>query len=715
MLLLSSLYLMSGVTEGSAAFSQLYVVLLGINVMALVILLGLIATNLYRLLRQYRRNAPGSRMTMRLVIMFVILSVVPVFVVYNFSLDFLHRGIDSWFDVKVEQALEDSLELSRTALDVRTRELVKLTEELTQELGYSSQLDALTLNTMRERTEASELALFNSQGNILTTSFSDASRLIPALLNETMRSRLNQGNAYIGLDPFNYETLHMRVAMPFQVGEQLREQHILQAMFPLPTHMSTLAENVQQAYTQYKELAYLRQPLKYTFTLTLSLVLLLTVLTAVLAAFFYARRLVAPIRSLAEGTQAVAGGEYDKRLTPGKDDELGFLVDSFNEMTRRIEHARNEARQSQTQLKEQHAYLEALLARLSSGVLTIDAEGIVQTTNAAADAILKANVGRIIGRHVEGLSWQHHHLSHFVEAILPHLHTPAHEWREEITLFGPDGRRTLTCSGTALPIRDGKTQGQVIVFDDVTTLVRAQRDAAWGEVARRLAHEIKNPLTPIQLSAERLRHKYIDTMAPKDADLLDRSTHTIVQQVENLKKLVKAFSEYARSPKLKLRPVNLNELTNEVLDLYRGHEKIIIHTELDAKTPIIEADTDRIRQLLNNLVKNAFEAIEEPPLQLHIFSRCLQESSCRSVEMRICDNGPGIDREMREQIFEPYVTTKPKGSGLGLAIVKKIVEEHGGIIEIGHSELGGACFLIRFPVVNIQTPTASMPSEELQA
>lgn len=703
LLLLFSLYLMSGVTEGSATFSQLYVVLLALNVLALLILLGLIVTNLSRLLRQYRQNSPGSRMTLRLVVMFVVLSIAPVTVVYYFSLDFLHRGIDSWFDVKVEQALEDSLELSRNALDVRTRELVRLTEQLVTELSLdANSLNALSLNTMRERTEATELALFDSRGHILITSFSASSKLVPSLLNDAMRMRLNQGETYIGLDPFHYDNLHMRVAMPFQTNQQLADHHILQAMFPLPAHMSTLAENVQQAYTQYKELAYLRQPLKYTFTLTLSLVLMLSILSAVLAAFFYARRLVAPIRELAEGTRAVADGEYGKILTRTHNDELGFLVNSFNEMTRRLAQARDEARDSQERLQEQHAYLQTLLARLTSGVITIDADGIIHTANDAANTILGADLERMIGRHVEGMVRHASHLQHFIDALIPHLKTSHKEWREEITLSGIDGRRNLFCSGSPLPPVSGQSQGQVIVFDDITKLLQAQKDAAWGEVARRLAHEIKNPLTPIQLSAERLRHKYIDTMSPKDAEVLDRSTHTIVQQVETLKEMVKAFSEYAHTPKLVLSSVDLNGMINEVLDLYHGQAGLSIHTALDDKAPHIEADAGRIRQLLLNLLKNALEAGDKTDLRLQISTRCLHDDGYRSVELCVNDNGFGIEAGMQAQIFDPYVTTKPKGSGLGLAIVKKIVEEHGGQIHAQNAPQGGASFIIRLPAINAQ-------------
>jgi nitrogen fixation/metabolism regulation signal transduction histidine kinase len=238
----------------------------------------------------------------------------------------------------------------------------------------------------------------------------------------------------------------------------------------------------------------------------------------------------------------------------------------------------------------------------------------------------------------------------------------------------------------------------VVVFDDVTTLIQAQRDAAWGEVARRLAHEIKNPLTPIQLSAERLRHKYLATMNKEDAELLDRSTHTIVQQVESMKKMVKAFSDYARPPQLQLQSIHPGILLNEVLDLYRGDPRLKLALDIQHSLPRIEADAGRLRQLLHNLIKNALEASKLEVVELDVSLRCAEETQCHFIELRLEDNGPGFPDEMAGQLFEPYVSSKPRGSGLGLAIVKKIVEEHGGILWANNREQGGASIGIRLPI-----------------
>jgi len=700
-LLLASLYLMSGATHNSALFSRLYSVLLGINALAIVLLVALIGKHIYRLVLQYRRHVAGSRLTARLVIMFIVLAVTPVSVVYYFSLDFLQRGIDSWFDVRVEKALDDSLELSRTSLDVRMRELLRQTRQMTPQLASTpDSMAALALNDIRTDSDATELTLFSPSGRIIASSGTDTSSIVPARPDDATMLQLRQGSDYVGLDPIRDSGLHVRVAVRVPSPNPVGESRVLQALYPVTDRMNTLANSVQEAYAQYKELAYLRKPLKYSFVLTLSLVLLLSLLTAVWAAFFSARRLVAPITDLAEGTRAVAAGNYDKRLPlPGKD-ELGFLVRSFNEMTHKIALARDAAARSQQQAEAQHAYLEAVLVRLSSGVLTIDRDQVLHTSNPAADQILGVDLTSYIGQSLEDVRRDHPHTRHFIDAIAPHVIEGEQEWRDEIILFGAGGRQVLMCRGTLLPDVAGISTGHVIVFDDITALIQAQRDAAWGEVARRLAHEIKNPLTPIQLSAERLRHKYLGKMEEKDADVLDRSTHTIVQQVEAMKEMVKAFSEYARMPRLDLEPIDLNAVINEVLDLYRGQRTVKYLVNLDAKAPRVEGDVGRLRQLLHNLIKNALEAMESRgDARLSVTTRCMEEASCRFVEVRVQDNGPGIPEDILGQLFEPYVTTKPKGTGLGLAIVKKIVEEHGGLLWAENPQGGGALVVIRLPVL----------------
>lgn len=700
LLLLASIYLMSAATQNSALFGRLYSLLLGLNILALLLLLTLIGRHLILLISRYRRRAPGSRLTVRLVIMFVILSVAPISVLYYFSLQFLHRGIDSWFDVRIEKALEDSLELGRSALDSRLRELLHRTRLQVRALEQENDASAaLKVNELRQRSEAMEMTLFDFNGRVITSSSIDSATVIPAMPNTAILHQVRRGLHYAALEPIRDRGLSMRIAMQVPNPDPLADPRLLHVIYSVPDRIDTLANSVQVAFSQYKELAFLRQPLKYSFTLTLSLVLLLSLLTAVWAAFFSARRLVAPISDLAEGTRAVAAGNYDKRLPlPGRD-ELGFLVRSFNEMTRKIARARDEAYQSQKQAEEQRAYLEAVLACLSSGVLTLDEKGIIHSANSAAEQILGMPPGEIPHLSLPQLAERYPVIEPLVEAISHQLQMLNGAWQAEVVLFGPNGRQVLICRGSPLRGTDKRHGENVIVFDDVTALIQAQRDAAWGEVARRLAHEIKNPLTPIQLSAERLRHKYLNSMNAEDADILDRSTATIVQQVESMKTMVKAFSDYARPPKLQLEHIDLGALINDVLELYQGDERISIQLDTKQDLPHIDADADRLRQLLHNLVKNTLEAAESKrPINLHVAVHCAEKDSCHFVEIRFEDDGPGFPEAILSQLFEPYITTKPKGTGLGLAVVKKIVEEHGGILWAVNAEGGGAVITLRLPV-----------------
>jgi len=699
-LLLASFYLMSGAIQNTALFGRLYSLLLAVNILALLLLIALIGRNLIHLLQQYREHAPGSRLTLRLVVMFVLLALAPVSVVYYFSLQFLHRGIDSWFDLRVEKSLQDALELGRASLDGRLRELLRQTRQAAGELGpVPDSAAALKLNELRQQGEAAEMTLLTLRGHVIASASLDPSAIIPAMPSEAVLQQLRQGLDYARLEPLGEVGMHVRVAITLPAPEPGTEARVLHALFPVAERLSLLADSVQEAYSQYTELAFLRQPLKYSFTLTLSLILLLSLLTAVWAAFFSARRLVAPIRDLAEGTRAVAAGDYDMRLPlPGRD-ELGFLVRSFNEMTYKIAQSQQAAHHSQRQAEEQRTYLEAVLGRLSSGVLTLDGNGVLHTVNAAAGHILGTALEDTLGQPLQELPGRHPALDQFVEALLPHLNPTEPEWRAELVLFGQKGRQVLMCRGALLPRSEQIGGGHVIVFDDITNLIQAQRDAAWGEVARRLAHEIKNPLTPIQLSAERLRHKYLATMPAADAEVLDRATHTIVQQVETMKEMVKAFSDYARPPQIRLEIVGMNRIVSEVVELYQTEQRTIsFDLQLDPRTPAIEADAGRLRQVLHNLIKNALEACGHAGAHITITTHCAEQTGCRYVELRVCDDGPGIPEELLSNLFEPYVTSKPKGTGLGLAIVKKIVEEHGGMIWVENMPDGGACIMIRLPV-----------------
>ncbi|MGB5475121.1 MAG: ATP-binding protein [Gammaproteobacteria bacterium] len=700
-LLLVSLSLMSAATHNSERFGELYSVLLIVNAAGLVILGILVIVNIFQLIRQRRMKVAGARMTSRLVIMFVVLSVVPVSVVYYFSLQFLQRGIDSWFDVRIEQGLEDALELSRAALDVRLRDVLQLTVRMADEVAEAPAATlSLTLYDLRVRSGAAELTLLGNDGRIVASSSAELSKIIPDQPPGEVLLLLRNRQHYIGLDPVGEGGLFARALVPVLSARADGEVYTLQALYEVSDRFSSLADSVQESFTHYRELAYLRTPLKFSYSLTLSIVLLLSLLAAIWAAFHSARRLVAPIRDLAEATLAVAEGDYSRRLSVASEDELGFLVRSFNDMTRRLAKSRDEASRSQRQIEGQRAYLEAVLANLSSGVISLGRDSVVRAVNRAATQCLGVELKDYLGRDLADIALEHAGLEAFVDAINQHRNSGSQAWQEEIALVGNQGRQVLMCRGAALGTHGRRGGGMVVVFDDVTAIIQAQRDAAWGEVARRLAHEIKNPLTPIQLSAERLRRRYLETMAPEDAEILDRATRTIVNQVEAMKKMVNAFSDYARAPQLSLEPLDLHQIVQEVLDLYRGSDlHVQLVDQLEAEHSRIDGDAGRLRQLLHNLFKNALEAIRDAENgEIRIATRNEARAGSNQIVLSVADNGTGFSSGIMENLFEPYVSTKPKGSGLGLAIVKKIVEEHAGTISAENPETGGARVVIRLMV-----------------
>jgi PAS domain S-box-containing protein len=471
-------------------------------------------------------------------------------------------------------------------------------------------------------------------------------------------------------------------------------------MYPVPAQLSELADTVQRSYTQYATLVQLRQPLKSTFVLILTFVVLLSLIAAVYGAFFAASRLVKPVQDLIAGTRAVARGDYDTQLPLPSRDELGFLVTSFNDMTKRLARARVETRRSQQAVEAERASLAVILARLSTGVVALEADLTVRTANQAASAILGVDLDGAAGKRFDETVSESPLYLQFLRAIKTRLGAENMDWREQIDLLSDSGKRVLMCACTSLPNDVGAAPGVVLVFDDITTLLQAQRDAAWGEVARRLAHEIKNPLTPIQLSAERMQRKFIGSMNPQDAQILERATHTIVAQVDAMKQMVNAFSEYARAPDLQFTRFDLNQLITEVVDLYRAQDSgAELKLQLDAFLPEISADRVRIRQILNNLVTNSFEALEgRVGAGIEIETQVVEDAGKPVVAVVVTDNGPGFQRDLIGTVFDPYVTSKPKGTGLGLAIVKKIVEEHGGRIEADNRRNGGARVRVLLPL-----------------
>ncbi|MBT8137103.1 MAG: HAMP domain-containing protein [Gammaproteobacteria bacterium] len=697
-LMLISLGLLIRSTSDASSFNQMHETILIMNVAGVAVLLLLVIGNMIRLAREYRRHLPGSRLKARMVAMFVVLAVLPVVVVYYFSLQFLQQGIDSYFDVQIETGLDDALRLSRGALDLRMNDYLEQTRNMVDAVASAEQVELVaTLSRLRRSSGASELTVIGQNSRIIATSTEGDSITLPSLPGDEVQLQLRQGNAFVGLDPLGGGGFMVRTAVSVPRRSPADEVRMLQGLYPVTGRLSGLAESVQQAYTRYGEAAYLRKPLKYSLTLTLTLILLVSLLAAVWGAFLWSRRLVAPIQSLVAGTRAVAEGDFDTRLQTRNRDEIGFLVNSFNDMTRRLAEARESARRSQQAVENERANLAAVLAGLSSGVIALEPDLTLRVTNRAAAAILGADLQSHVGAPLTMTGLNAPLLDQFAAVIRKHIEDGEPDWRDEVVLRGPGGRTVLNTACTALPGEDEIPLGYVVVFDDVTELLQAQRDAAWGEVARRLAHEIKNPLTPIQLSAERMRRRYLDTMNDTDAKVLDRSTHTIVQQVEAMKAMVDAFSEYARAPALEIDHIDLNRIVTEVAELYRSRElRMDLSLQLDQSLGTIEADAGRMRQMLHNLLRNAGEALTDDG-KVSLFTRRRRDEGAELAEIVVEDNGPGFAMPA-EQIFEPYVTSKSKGTGLGLAIVKKLVEEHGGRITAENPASGGARVTVLLPV-----------------
>jgi nitrogen fixation/metabolism regulation signal transduction histidine kinase len=705
--IVASLHLMSSATQDSSQLGKMYSWLVLINSLGSVLLLGLVGINIYWLVRQLKRKVAGSRLTARMVFLFILLSLAPASIVFYYSMQFLQQSIDSWFDVRIDKAMEDALELGRAALDERMRTLLKQTEQTAAHLeNVPESMVAITLSEVSDTSDESELAVFSRNGRILVSSGSHPDSIVPDLPSEGVLLQLKRGRSYVGLEPAAGHGMRVRAVVAVSA---LDETYFLQALYPIPLRMANLAETVESAYVHYKELNYLRGSLKSSFALTLSLVLLLSLLAAIWAAFVSIRRLVAPVRRLAQGTRAVAEGRYEKRLPVKSRDELGVLVESFNTMTAKIAKARDEAHASRLEVERQRAYLETVLANLSSGVMSFDSTMRLQTTNHAADTILHANVSRRLNTRLEALAESHPHLADLMKFVGQRLAQEKTAWQEEIPFNGPHGRQELLCRGTPLFDSTGEWQGAVVVFDDVTTLIQAQRSAAWGEVAQRLAHEIKNPLTPIQLSAERLKHKLSKNLGESEAEVLDRSTRTIVQQVEAMKSMVNAFSEYAKPSVIQFQRVDLNALIEEVAALYPPQSGLELELSLDENLPCVRGDPVRMRQVLHNMIKNALEAMDpNTPGKMSVHTRFVQENHHHYVEILLRDNGPGILSEHADRVFEPYITTKTKGTGLGLAIVKKIIEEHGGTIRLDAGYQTGAGFVIRLPALESADKTEAI-------
>ncbi|MDB5766754.1 MAG: atoS [Collimonas fungivorans] len=731
------LFLLSSASANSDFFNQHYTWLLGLNVLMAVALFLLVCLLLVRLYKRYKRRKFGSRLTAKLVLMFALVGILPGAVIYLVSVQFASRSIESWFNVHVETALQAGVNLSHAALDASLSDLSARARTLAAEWSeLSNSAQATQLGRLGDQNL--EASIVTANGQVIASVGGHLGTLVPSLPTAAMlqRARLPRGYAQLDSDldapgssgkPENGNdaaNLRQRVIVaipaPLRSSSLQNETHFLQMIQPVPAYLASNIGLVAAASAEYQELSVGRTGLRKMYTGTLTLTLLLAVFGAIVSGFLIATDLAKPLLLLAEGTKAVAEGNLSPRPIVATSDELGVLTQSFNLMTRQLYDARAAVEKNRSELENAKAYLESVLANMSAGVMVLDGDFRLVTSNQSVGRILQYDFSPHIGQPLTIIDG----LAHFAEVIVNafseqnaqfatgKIGAELLHWQQQIEIprrvdSGENSDSDdiiLLARGSRLPVEN--RTGYVVVFDDISDVISGQRSIAWGEVARRLAHEIKNPLTPIQLSAERLQMKLEDKLMTQDAAILKKSTDTIVNQVAAMKRMVDDFRDYAKTPPAVLGELDLNVLVAEILHLYlAGDERDMIHASLAPDLPLIMGDATQLRQVIHNLLQNAQDAVLDraddatPPRIDLVTERVSYQSSDglsrTAVRLSITDNGSGFSPKILARAFEPYVTSKPRGTGLGLPMVKKIIDEHGGRIDLqNRSDTKGAKILI---------------------
>ena len=697
-----ALFLLATATANTELFAGNYDVLVLINGGLVALLMLLVGWQLLQLWSKHRRGVFGSRLAIRLVFLFALVAGLPGLLVYTVSVQFLGRSIESWFDVRVDRAMEGGINLGRSSLDYLMKETTNRANTIAAALADAPGGSGATLARVAEQVGVYEATLFGTSGSVLAVGGVGGVLAAPEPPpgEALRRARLQQTYAQVEQNPGR--GLLLRVVVPVNAGSRLDAVAALQVIEPVPRGLAQDMEKVQAGARDYQEIPFTRAALKRVYTLTLTLTLLLALTTALGLAVVLSERFAAPLGLLAEGTRAVAEGDFTRRQPVTSHDELGVLTQSFNTMTAQLADARERTEESRRATETTRAYLESILANLSSGVLAFDDHMRLRTANPSAAVILQQPLTAVMAEPVAEWGKRLPSLAAFAELCAEGFRGARDDqWQREAEVNVAGHSRTLLLRGTRLP--GAPVPGYVVVFDDVSELLQAQRDAAWAEVARRLAHEIKNPLTPIQLSAERMVHKLAGRLEGADADTLRRGTQTIVSQVAAMKHMVDDFAIYARQPRPgQLQAVDLGALLLDVLALYDNLRPQVVLSLPEAPV-LIQGEPTRLRQVFHNLIQNAVDAqvdVADPRFEIALWS------DGHEARMSFADRGPGFGADVIARAFEPYVTTKAKGTGLGLAIVKKIVDEHGGHVALENAAPHGARVTLIFPAAAARSAAA---------
>ena len=685
-------YSLTLATNSGSPLSEYFWWLIAAGGLIVTILLAMLLRYGWLLLRHNRHNMLGSRLTRRLALMFTLIAVLPGLFLFGVSAQFISYSINSWFGNDTAQALESSLTLSKSALDNTIDNTIEQAAALQVEIISRTSMGGTAAEALRlsgETARFSQVGLYNPADGT-TELISNPAALPPPPAEKEVAEELQRHGSSRSVTNINGK-LYAQGWLALPAAQEKGKALFFRR--PIPDNVARDAELIENARSKYAELTYAKQGLQTFFLITLLAAALLSIMLALVIALYFARRFIEPILSLAEGAKAVAQGDFSQPRPVYRNDELGQLTRLFNHMTEQLAIAREAEELNRIRQEAARHYLETVLESLTAGVITLDETGRLKTLNRSAENILGLPLSELSGSNWH--DWpqsvpQYLLLTELFQTILATEHTGK---PVQTAYTGGDEARILLAKATPLPADNGG--GTVLVFDDITLLVRAQKEAAWGEVAKRLAHEIRNPLTPIQLSAERLAWKLQDKLGEQDAQILARSTDTIIKQVAAMKEMVEAFRNYARAPALKLEKQDLNKIIEEVLLLYEAGACTFdaVFSNIPA---VMYADTTAMRQVLHNIFKNAAEAAEEaaqPEVHIHT------DNTDGQITLTVANNGKSFGKDMLANAFEPYVTDKPTGTGLGLPVVKKIVEEHGGRIALSNPAEGGASVKITLPAL----------------